>query len=374
MKIPLQPHLEDGRSITPALGLLSGEAGGVAVKRPELAWPLPGEAGAADWPAQVDAVDTDGPSYYGLPLVKEPVWAAPIPFYFWIGGAAGAAAVWSQALRRFGGAKLARLARRAAWLAAFGDQVGTACLIYDLGRPGRFLNMLRVLRPSSPMSIGSWVLAASTACNTAALWGTRRDLLGRLARGAGALGGLLGMPLAGYTAVLLSNSAVPVWQAGRRSLPLLFMCSSIGTAGSLLAFVARGAAERRAAHRFALAGQLGELGTTLALHREVGVVSRVARPLRSGRSGRLLTAATTLTAASVVVSLLPGQGQRRSAALLGALGSLVLRYGLLAAGKASARDPWASFAQQRPPAALRARHVPVPASTLCPAPPSTKAR
>ena len=345
-----EPQVQDGRSIDPALGLLSGEAGHVEVKKPDVAWPLPTEGVSSIVPAQATWVDPSGPTYYGLPLVKEPVWAPPVPLYFWLGGAAGAASLLSLTTRLFGGRGLARLTRHARWLAALGDNLGAACLIYDLGRPSRFLNMLRVFRKTSPMSVGSWILAASGACNTgAALFGERRGLGGSAARAAGAVGGLLGMPLAGYTAVLLSNSAVPLWQAGRRSLPLLFMCSGVATAGSLLALTAGSEREQRAVARFALAGQLGELAATVALHREVGRVPRVARPLRHGGSGLLLDAAAALTAASLVTALVPGRsrGKRWTAGILGALGSLALRFGVTAAGNASARDPRASFAQQR---------------------------
>lgn len=346
----LEPAAQDGRSIDPALGLLSGEAGEVEVERPEAAWPLPSAGVSSIPPAQAAWVDRGGPTYYGLPLIKEPVWAAPVSLYFWLGGAAGAASLLALTTRLGGGAALERLTRRARWLAAIGDDLGAACLIYDLGRPARFLNMLRVLRTSSPMSVGSWILAASGACNTgAALFGARRGLLGAAARAAGVVGGLLGMPLAGYTAVLIANSAVPLWLEGRRSLPLVFMCSGVATAGSLLGLMAGSEREERVVRRFALGGQLGELVATAALHREVGRVPRVARPLRHGRSGLLLDAAAALTAASVVTSLLPGRsrGKRRTAALLGALGSLALRFGVMAAGKASARDARASFDAQR---------------------------
>jgi hypothetical protein len=147
--------------------------------------------------------------------------------------------------------------------------------------------------------------------------------------------------------VLLSNSAIPVWHLGRRSLPLLFMASAIGTAGALLCLTATDDPERRAAGRFALAGQLGELAATYALHREVDRASpRAALPLTRGRSGRLLTAATALTAASVLLALVPGRRwrpRRWTASLLGAAGSLALRWGIHDAGKASARDPQAAI-------------------------------
>jgi formate-dependent nitrite reductase membrane component NrfD len=313
----------------------------------------PQEGYRREYPVPTQAIDVHAEvGYYGLPLVKQPVWVAAVPVYFWLGGAAGAAATLASVARLAGGPRLARLARRARWLAAAGDVVGAALLTLDLGRPQRFINMLRVLNVRSPMSVGSWVLAGSGAANAGALLlEERRGLLGALGGLAGAAGGMLGMPLAGYTAVLLSNTAVPVWREGRRSLPFVFMASGVATAGSLLALAAKRDGERTVAQRFALAGQMGELAATAALHAEVTVVGEtVAAPLRRGLSGRLLTAATGLTAASVAVSLLAGRRSRRGrrvAAVLGALGSLALRFALHEAGKASARDPAATFAAQR---------------------------
>jgi formate-dependent nitrite reductase membrane component NrfD len=328
-----------------------GEAAEMTVRAHAREFPVPTSAVAVA-PAAAET------SYYGLPLLKEPVWVGAVPLYFWLGGAAGAASTLSAMARMFGGRGLDPLARRARLLAAAGDAVGAALLTYDLGRPSRFYNMLRVFNPRSPMSVGSWVLASSGAANTGALvLQNRRGFLGAAGDLAGFVGGLLGMPLAGYTAVLLSNTAVPVWNLGRRSLPLLFMASGVATAGSLLSLTASTDEERVAAERYAVAGQIGELAATAALHYEVRRESpRAARPLWRGTSGALLTAATALTAASLVSSIVPGRSRRRArnAAILGALGSLALRFAIHHAGKASARDPQASFAAQRSGTSRRA--------------------
>jgi formate-dependent nitrite reductase membrane component NrfD len=326
-----------------------GEAAQMKVREHEREFPVPARA--------IDTAAVE-PSYYGLPMLKEPVWVGAVPLYFWLGGAAGAAATLSAVARICGGRALDPLARKARLLAAVGDTVGAGLLTYDLGRPERFYNMLRVFNPRSPMSVGSWVLATSGAANTGALvLQNRRGFLGAVGDLAGFVGGLLGMPLAGYTAVLLSNTAVPVWNLGRRSLPLLFMASGVATAGSLLSLTASTDEERVAAERYAVAGQIGELAATAALHYEVRRESpRAARPLWRGTSGALLTAATALTAASLVSSIVPGRSRRRArnAAILGALGSLALRFAIRHAGKASARDPQASFAAQRSGTSRRA--------------------
>jgi formate-dependent nitrite reductase membrane component NrfD len=337
---------------TPPRALDFGEAAQMKVRAREAEFPVaPGTRRIV--PTHATAVDGEGPTYYGLPMLKEPVWIGVVPLYFWLGGAAGAASTLSFVARAFGGRALDQLARRARLLAAVGDTVGAALLTYDLGRPTRFYNMLRVFNPRSPMSVGSWVLAGSGAANTTALvlqHRRGRGLLGAIGDLAGFVGGALGMPLAGYTGVLIANTAVPVWNLGRRSLPLLFMASGVATAGSLLSLTARSDREREAAERYALAGKVGELAATAALHLEVRRESpRAARPLTRGTSGILLTAATALTAASVLASLTSGRSRRRArnAAILGALGSLALRFAVHHAGKASARDPQASFASQR---------------------------
>ena len=106
-------------------------------------------------------------SYYGRPVIKEPVWQPEIPFYFFTGGLGGAGAVLSLVAEIAGNKKLARAAR---FVAVAGDNVSPLLLISDLGRPERFLNMLRVFKVTSPMSVGSWVLVVSGgASSTAAL-------------------------------------------------------------------------------------------------------------------------------------------------------------------------------------------------------------
>ena len=99
-------------------------------------------------------------SYYGRPVIKEPVWTPEIPWYFFMGGLGGASAGLAYLAELRGSVLLARRA----WMIALGG-VGSSplLLISDLGRPERFLNMLRMFKVTSPMSVGSWVLAASGA-------------------------------------------------------------------------------------------------------------------------------------------------------------------------------------------------------------------
>lgn len=289
-----------------------------------------------------------GTTYYDRPVLKEPVWIWAVPAYFHVGGAAGAAALLGAVAQPNGG--LDRLVGRCRWIAAAGTTVGTGLLVADLGRPERFLNMLRVLRPTSPMSVGSWILAATSGAATVAALAHRRDgWVGALGDLAGATAGLLGAPLAGYTAVLVTNTAVPAWQSARRSLPLMFQASGALAASSLLGLGDLDEREERVVRLFAVAGAVGELAMGELVEREVGGSPRSKRPYEEGASGAMWRAAKVATAASLLTWLLPGRsrGKRVAAGALGTVGTLLVRFAVWQVGKASARDPRATFTQQR---------------------------
>jgi formate-dependent nitrite reductase membrane component NrfD len=287
-------------------------------------------------------------TYYDRPVLKEPVWIWAVPAYFYAGGVAGAAATLGAAASTTG--ELEDLAARCRVIAATGTLAGTALLIHDLGRPERFLNMLRVFRPSSPLNLGSWVLAGATGAAVVAVVGARRPgPLGVVGNAAEKVAGLLGLPLAGYTAVLLSTTAVPAWQEARTSLPVLFVGSAVNGAGSLLALLDATEAERRTVQWFALAGRVAELGAALWMEREAGRVERVGRPLRTGAAGAMLTAAKATTLAAMAASLW-GRRSRRAravAGLLGTVGAAATKVGVFYAGRPSTLDPRATFELQR---------------------------
>ena len=157
------------------------------------------------------------------------------------------------------------------------------------------------------------------------------------------------MPLSGYTAALVSNSAVPIWQAVRTSLPPLFVGSAMNGAASLLEMMDLTDEEARVVKRFGVAGKVAELIAAEAVQKDAEEVERVGRPLKEGLSGSLWHLAKGATAASLAISLLPGRGRwkRRLAGLLGTIGALSVRFAIFNAGIASARDPRATFEQQR---------------------------
>jgi hypothetical protein len=281
-------------------------------------------------------------TYYGLPLLKEPVWGPAIPTYFYLGGVAGAAAALGAAGQLVGGASFRRMVIRARRVAAVAAAVGAVLLIVDLGKPRRFLYMMRVFRPTSPMNLGTWVVAATgTASGLAALLGRTRA-----GDAAGIAAGLAGLPMAGYTAVLVSNTAVPAWNEARRSLPLLFIASAAASAASLFdALFDMSAREARSVRIFGVAAKRGELAAARRLERDLERAGEsTARPLHEGRSARLWRGARNMTAASLAASLLWGGGRRGRlvSGLLGTAGAMLLRFAVIEIGKASARDPRAA--------------------------------
>lgn len=287
-------------------------------------------------------------TYYGRPVIKPPVWIWSIPVYFFVGGVAGAAMTLGLAVQLLGGDELRRFDERCRWTGAVGGGIGTGLLIWDLGRKARFLAMLRVFRPTSPMSVGSWVLALATPLSAgSALLTMSRSGWRRAGYLAGMGAGVLGMPLGTYTAVLLANSAVPAWLAARRSLPLLFAASSAASLGSVFDLMSLASREQAIVDRFGIAGRALELAAGNMVERDVCANPQVGLPLRRGASGALWKASKILTASSLVLAIAPGKGpgRRRLAGVLGVLGGLALRMAVFYAGKKSALDPLATFRQ-----------------------------
>ena len=344
---------DDGRHIAPDLGLLAGEGSQQQTKTTTEAFPSRTFVWR-DLPSH--SFQEDQPTYYGRPVLKEPVWIWSIPTYLYVGGTAGAAAVLAAAAQALGDGELHGLVKTCRWVAAVGGAVSTGLLVHDLGRPERFLNMLRVIRPTSAMSLGSWVLAAAASTTMgSALLAERQGFLGRLGNLSGYAAALFGMPLSGYTAVLLGNTAVPVWSATRRSLPHLFIGTSVSGLAALFGLlpVHLEPRERTIVERFGAVGKVVDLAAMAVVEHEAGKVDSVARPFQEGVSGALWQAAKILTGASLALALLPrgrnGQGRvkRFAEGLLGTAGALSLRFAIFHAGKASARDPQATFLRQR---------------------------
>lgn len=298
--------------------------------------------------------DHPGSSYYGNSVINPPVWEeATIAGYLFAGGLAGASSLLAAGAQWSGRPALARRSKLMA-TGAIGFSLGA--LVYDLGRPARFLNMLRVFKPTSPMSVGVWILSAYAplAAGSAA-----SDVSGRAPRSGRLLGlgaGILGTAVSSYTAALLANTAVPAWGGGRRQLPFVFV-GSAASAGGGWGLVAAPLAENEPALRMAVLGAAAELGAELAMEKRLGTV---AETLHSGKAGKRLKAAKALTAAGALGATALGRRSRLAAAASGAAllaGSALTRFGIFAAGMESARDPKYTVGPQRQRLERRAAEV-----------------
>jgi formate-dependent nitrite reductase membrane component NrfD len=288
-------------------------------------------------------------SYYGRPIVKEPVWTPEVPVYFFAGGIAGGSAV------LHGLAKLAgneRLARSALWVGAAAEAACPPLLIADLGRPERFLNMLRVFKVTSPMSVGSWILVCSGGASAIAAALERIRPLRPIKELAEGVWFLSGPPLATYTGALLANTAIPVWSEARDELPWLFGSSATACAGAAATFVTppESAAPAR---RAAIGGALSELALGVAMEKKLGFVGEVYAQGEAGKYARLSRA---LTATGSVVLAAAGRRSRTAAVTGSALilaGWLALRWSVFKAGFQSARDPKYTVVPQKERLATR---------------------
>ncbi len=292
-------------------------------------------------------------SYYGRPIVKPSPWKGEIPAYLFTGGLAAGSSLLAAGADVTGRPSL----RRAGRLGAIGAlSFSMAALVHDLGRPERFLNMLRVVKLTSPMSVGTWILsvygpfagAAAAAEVLDLLPGERRGLLGlvtRAGRPTGLLAGLFAPPVAAYTAVLLSDTATPSWHAAYRELPFVFVGSAAAASGGW-GMIAAPVAEAGPARRLAAGGAALELVMEHRMEQSMGIT---AEPLHEGKGGRLMRAAKALTVAGAAGSLLAGRS-RALAVLSGAAlmaGSACTRFGVFEAGQQSARDPKYTVVPQR---------------------------
>jgi len=262
------------------------------------------------------------PTYYDLPLLKPPVWTWEIPLYFFIGGAAGAAAVIGFAAR-VTRAKPS-LVRDARWIAAIGANASAPLLISDLGRPERFLNMLRVFKPQSAMSVGAWTVAGFGACSTGAVLGPR--VLRDLAAGGSALFGLV---MSTYTGVLLGVTSIPAWNKHASTLPVHFAASALASATSLLELRDH---DEPALNALAALAAAFETWTGFQLERQQ-------KPSPTMRTAGVLSGPVPL---ALRLLGMKSKRARRVAAAITIAGSLVTRFAWVEAGKKSAAQAMGS--------------------------------
>lgn len=282
---------------------------------------------------------TDG--YYGSPIIKRPVWTWEIPAYFAVGGTAGASAILSGAARAIGDDELAEASARVAAVAGAASPI---LLISDLGRPERFLNMLRVIRPTSPMNVGAWLLSAFVPAAAVCALGTVRSVPASILLPARVCSTVLGAGMSAYTAVLVSDTAVPAWHEARDLLPYLFAGSAMAGAGAAGVLTSH--------DRTGLATSVATLGGVSSVAMRQLIENRGRRARESygegdaGRLGRWSAALIALGVAGL------GFGRRRRwPGLLGAVsvlvGTFLERFSVMRAGVQSADDPRHVIGSQR---------------------------
>ncbi|MEA2383321.1 MAG: hypothetical protein QOH72_3292 [Solirubrobacteraceae bacterium] len=282
-------------------------------------------------------------SYYGRPILKQPVWNPEIPFYFFTGGVGGT----SAALALLAGMRGNDVLARRAWVNAMaGVGASPPLLISDLGKSSRFFNMLRVFKVTSPMSVGSWLLTASGLATTIAAADALTPFVpAPAARAARVAAAVCGMPLTTYTAALVANTAVPVWHEARATLPFVFAASGATSAGAA-ALLTTPSEHAAPARRLAVAGAAA---TALALEIMERRLGDLAEPYETGAAGRLKRAAEALTLSGAAV--VAGLGRRRPAAVAGGAlllaGAVCERWSIFRAGFQSAGDPKYTVGPQR---------------------------
>jgi formate-dependent nitrite reductase membrane component NrfD len=274
-------------------------------------------------------------SYYGRQILKDVEWKSDIPAYFFLGGLSAGASLLGAGADVTGRPSLRRTMRMSA-LGSLG--IGTYFLIHDLGRPSRFVNMLRVFRPTSPMNMGSWLLAAYGPMAGLAAVGDVIPALRPVSRLAGFAAAAMAPAIATYTAVLTSNTAVPAWHEAYPELPFVYAGSAASAAGGLGMALSK-LDEAGPARRLAAGGMLTELAASQMMERRLGLVGE---PYRTGSARLMLRLSGALTGSGALVGLTVGR-RSRGAAVVGGIalvvGSALSRFGIMDAGRQSVRDP-----------------------------------
>ena len=293
-------------------------------------------------PIPLASVET---GYYGIPMLKEPQWSWEIPIYFFVGGAAGAAAVIAEFAQMTGAAT--ELVNDARTVAAIGSILSPALLVSDLGVPSRFLNMLRVFKVQSPMSVGVYIVSLFGPSATAAKvvnWARRNGsgtMLKMIEGTAGLFAALTGLGMATYTGVLIGATAIPVWNENIDTLPTHFALS--GLAAGVAAIQLMGHEESRALNILGIAAAAGETLEGVKLEMEKKPASAAIKKGLSGtvtRLGGVLSGPLPLALRLAAIFTRDSRSKNlvRAASAASLAGSLLTRIGWIRAGHSSARD------------------------------------
>lgn len=319
----------DGRNLDPALADLAGEA--------------------VDLRIDHEMHDGPVPTVVETAVLKAPRWGWEVPAYLALGGIGGASATIALGVRIANGGEARQLERTAHIVSGLATAAGGALLVLDLGRPSRFYNMMRVFRPSSPMNVGVWILAGqagstwvSIVADLAPLHSPTLVRLADLVRvGTGVVSGVLGLPLAGYTGVLLGSTANPAWHEVRRELPGLFLASATSAGSAMVTLVPTAGRHRRSAELFGILGRVADLAMARRVTRRLAPFPATTAAWEHGTAGKLDRAATAGTAAALVLGVvgLKARWVRPIAGIIAVTSSFAQRFAVFEAGKAAAADP-----------------------------------
>ena len=273
--------------------------------------------------------------YYGRHLVKPPVWSDLIPLYFFAGGLAGTAATLALAERV---ARNDRLARTMILGAAAGTTLSAYCLIADLRKPERFLNMVRHFNPTSPMSVGVYIFSAFSGSVFIAAGSELTGVAKPAGRFFEAIAGLIGPVMSVYTSVLVGNTVMPAWHLPRTTLPALFAATSASSAGAWGMLFGPARASGSARH-LSILGGTAMVASLQAVYHELGPVQ--VEPYTKGEAGALARTARVLNVGGIVCATLAKKSDSlgRIAGALLLAGGLAERFAVYRAGCASAKDP-----------------------------------
>jgi formate-dependent nitrite reductase membrane component NrfD len=306
------------------------------------------------------------PSYYDIPLLQKPVWTDEIGVYFFLGGLSAGSYILARVAERVGGPRYRAVTRAGTAVAVLALLPCPPLLIADLGDPTRFHHMLRVFKPRSPMSLGSWVLTGyGGILFLTALREWRRDPErpeGLLGKAVGVALDLAGLPLAllfsGYTGVLLSGTSTPVWTKNPWLGPL-FTASAIGNGASAITLALEvlpsdGEETRPAVEALEKVDEVAHVAEAVTLTGYFGVAGSLARPLTQGKAAPYFWGAVGCVLASEVVRRLPVSGRARgwtrfAAAAASLASGFCLKWAMQQAGPPSADDPEADRQASRPP-------------------------
>lgn len=291
-----------------------------------------------------------GETYHGRPVVKASSFNWKVSTYIVLLGIAGSAQVIAAVAAHRGGADRG-LVRHARLLALAGSMAGPLVLVRHLKTPKRWYNMLRIVRPTSPMSLGSWALTAfgplSGMVALGDLLGGRWPLARRVADVAQAPAALAGAGMSVYTASLLASTSTPLWAATPAGLAAQFGTASMAGAASALALAQRATGDEGSARRLeglAMAAGAAELaaGALTERHwRRAGI----ATPADAGAPPTLLGILVPLAAHAAGRALggRTGRALPVAASLAMIAGGAVMRHAILQGGNAGARRPRDAF-------------------------------